>query len=96
MLKNMRSQKELRKLFNIHFNYNKNICTPTVIKYVDKDTIIIEVSSGRALNYNTIYGVTALTCSANNTTKHIINDTISGCYDSLKDVEKVLQNIHND
>ena len=55
--------KEIKGLFSKYFNNQPNFMTPKVIKYGQTSNYLYELSEGRGLGNNKVYGVTVLSLS---------------------------------
>ena len=88
----MLTQQEIRKLFNVHFNYQKNIMTPNIIKYEQRGKYIIEISKGTFSN-QLIYGFTVLEINKYNSTNRPEDTDFSECLYSINEVENNLNKL---
>lgn len=88
-------QSTVRKIFNDVFNGQGNFMTPTPVKYGSiGDSMVYEVSSGRGLSQETIYGLTFLHRSSSGTwVREGFGEGQGGCFRSLLEVEERLDAI---
>ena len=78
----MDETKKAKGLFSKYFNNKPNFMTPKVIKYGHSNGYYYELSEGKGLNNNKIYGVTILSVNpASNAIYH--HKSLSDCFFTL-------------
>ena len=75
---------QIVKTFKKVFKGQNNFMTPDVLEYGQRGEYIFEVSKGKGIGGETIYGLTVLGISG----EHY--HELSGCYHSIKDINEAI------
>lgn len=78
-------QHEIKNAFETFFNGTANFITPNVEGYRKSHNLIFELSSGRGIVTDTIYGVTVLEVRPDDTVKRPEEDLSQGGFDTKQD-----------
>lgn len=81
----------IRKIFNQAYNYQKNIMTPTIVKYGEiKEGLLFELSKGRGIFDVELFGVTILK-KVKNTYEKMYD--LSKCFNTKEEANNYIQSL---
>ena len=87
----MIDQHEIARVFTKFFNGQTNIMTPDVLRYGSKRQYVYEVSQGRGIFGEIIFGLTVLKLTKHAGIQH--RHALSNCFRSLNDVHEAITNL---
>jgi len=80
-----------RQAFNMVYNNQKNFMTPNIIETRQKGKYFYELSSGRGIENDTIYGVTVLKINSDNTVSK--TDDKNKSFNSIDDARNYIRSL---
>lgn len=87
--------KQAQTILHMEYGNAKNFMTPNIIEIGKiSDNIAYEISSGEGLSHNTIYGLSIVSYNPE-TNKTSRDYDGSGCYDTLAEVNEIIDNLKN-
>lgn len=88
------NRSSIRKAFLDVYNNNPNFMTPTIIKYGQKQPFIWELSTGRGIFNQRIYGVTILEIDPNSEQGYKERHDLNQLFEDQESAVHYVKNMH--